>query len=224
MFDTSGWLYHRTAAELRSDIGAVPTSRTVNGKALNANITLAASDVGAYSKSETDSLLSNKAAKTHASQHASGGSDPITPAAIGAAASVHNHANENINPLAIEFYGASSYGGYIDFHYGQSTADYTSRIIESSNGVVTLNNNKILTSANITAIYGVEVKFSSGKAIYSNSAIKPTSICLVQRRSGTAGSATTSMFATTSGNGSLTIVTDNTSATVMNLNIIIINP
>ena len=224
VFDTSGWLYHRTAAELRSDIGAVPTSRTVNGKALNANITLAASDVGAYSKSETDSLLSNKAAKTHASQHASGGSDPITPAAIGAAASVHNHANENINPLAIEFYGASSYGGYIDFHYGQSTADYTSRIIESSNGVVTLNNNKILTSANITAIYGVEVKFSSGKAIYSNSAIKPTSICLVQRRSGTAGSATTSMFATTSGNGSLTIVTDNTSATVMNLNIIIINP
>ena len=27
----------------------------------------------------------NYAAKTHASQHASGGSDPITPAAIGAA-------------------------------------------------------------------------------------------------------------------------------------------
>lgn len=221
-----------------SEVGAVPTNRTVNGKALSSNITLnasdvnarpntwtpSASDVGAYSKSETDSLLSNKAAKTHASQHASGGSDPITPAAIGAAASAHNHLNETINPLAIELYGASFHGGYIDFHYGQSTADYTSRIIESSNGVVTLNNNKILTSANITAIYGVEVKFSSGKAIYSNSAIKPTSICLVQRRSGTAGSATTSMFATTSGNGSLTIVTDNTSATVMNLNIIIINP
>lgn len=65
VFDTSGWLYHRTAAELRDDIGAVPTSRTVNGKALNANITLAASDVDAYSKSETDSLLSGKAASSH---------------------------------------------------------------------------------------------------------------------------------------------------------------
>ena len=159
----------------------------------------------------------------HANTHAKGGSDSITPEAIGAAASSHNHANEIISPLAIELYGASSHGGYIDFHYGQSTADYTSRIMESSNGVVTLNNNKILTSANITAIYGIEVKFSSGKATYSNSAIKSTSVCIVQRRSGTAGSATTSMFATTSGNGSLTIVTDNTSATIMNLNIIIIN-
>lgn len=43
-----------------SDIGAVPTSRTVNGKALSANITLSASDVSAYSKSETNTLLANK--------------------------------------------------------------------------------------------------------------------------------------------------------------------
>lgn len=63
VFDNSGWVYHRTAAELRDDIGAVPTSRTVNGKALNANITLAASDVGSYSKSETDTLLQDKAGK-----------------------------------------------------------------------------------------------------------------------------------------------------------------
>lgn len=44
-----------------ANIGAVPTSRTVNGKALSANITLAASDVSAYSKRETDTLLQNKA-------------------------------------------------------------------------------------------------------------------------------------------------------------------
>ena len=31
---------------------------------------------------------------------------------------------------------------YIDFHYGNSTADYTSRIIESANGVLTINNIK----------------------------------------------------------------------------------
>ena len=47
VLDSSGWVYHRTAAELRDDIGAVPTSRTVNGKALSENITLSASDVGA---------------------------------------------------------------------------------------------------------------------------------------------------------------------------------
>lgn len=36
-----------------SDVGAVPTSRTVNGKALSGNITLNASDVGALSSSTT---------------------------------------------------------------------------------------------------------------------------------------------------------------------------
>lgn len=36
--------------------GKVPTSRTVNGKALSSNITLSASDVSAYSKTEIDSM------------------------------------------------------------------------------------------------------------------------------------------------------------------------
>ena len=58
-------------------IGATPTSRTVNGKALSADITLSASDVGArpdtwipsasdvgvYTKSETDALLANAGSK-----------------------------------------------------------------------------------------------------------------------------------------------------------------
>ena len=48
-----------------ANVGAVPTSRTVNGKALSDNITLAASDVGAYSTSETDTLLQNKANSNH---------------------------------------------------------------------------------------------------------------------------------------------------------------
>ena len=37
-----------------SEVGAVPTSRTVNGKALSANITLAASDVGAATMNEVN--------------------------------------------------------------------------------------------------------------------------------------------------------------------------
>lgn len=56
--------------------GKVPTSRTVNGKALSANITLSASDVGAatsshshddryYTESEVDTKLSGKANSSH---------------------------------------------------------------------------------------------------------------------------------------------------------------
>ncbi len=44
--DTNGWIYHRTASEILSDIGAVPTSRTINGKALTADITLTSTDLG----------------------------------------------------------------------------------------------------------------------------------------------------------------------------------
>lgn len=40
--------------------GRVPSARTVNGKALSANITLSAGDVGAYTKAESDTVLANK--------------------------------------------------------------------------------------------------------------------------------------------------------------------
>lgn len=43
-----------------------------------------------------DTALQNKASKTHASQHASGGADPVTPDAIGAAAAIHTHAAGDI--------------------------------------------------------------------------------------------------------------------------------
>lgn len=36
--------------------GKVPTSRTINSKALSSNITLSASDVGAYAKTEIDNM------------------------------------------------------------------------------------------------------------------------------------------------------------------------
>lgn len=44
--DINGWIYHRTASEILSDIGAVPTSRTINGKALTTDITLTSTDLG----------------------------------------------------------------------------------------------------------------------------------------------------------------------------------
>lgn len=51
--DGSGWIYHRTVSEILTDIGAVPTSRKINGKALDVDITLSASDVGAMSSTAT---------------------------------------------------------------------------------------------------------------------------------------------------------------------------
>lgn len=49
----------------------------------------------------------------------------------------HLHDGEHINPSAIEIFPGSSagHGGYIDFHYNNSTSDYTSRIMERSSGV-----------------------------------------------------------------------------------------
>ena len=43
-----------------SEVGAVPTTRTVNGKALSSNISLTASDVGAVA-TETDPVFSASA-------------------------------------------------------------------------------------------------------------------------------------------------------------------
>lgn len=53
-------------SELQSNVSGllanyVPKARTINGYALSSNITLAASDVNAYSKTETDVLLADKA-------------------------------------------------------------------------------------------------------------------------------------------------------------------
>lgn len=244
----------------------------------------------------------------------------ITVENIGAAPTVHNHKKDSLNPAAIEFTGATGHGGYIDFHYASSTDDYTSRIIESQSGVVTLNDspivtpaapngfhylgvktslpsganfntyitpgqwatntydtantfsncpyvtagsltvyysdtttneihqiwesrdykvyerysnnggttwsawNKRLTSANVVAVYNTAVTFTDGKATYPNSAITSSSICIVQRRVGTAGASNVFAFGTTSNNGNVTICAPNTSSVSMNLNIIIINP
>ena len=55
--------------------------------------------------------------------------------------------NAGIYSPYLELMGtATTNGGYIDFHYGQSTADYTSRIIESSSGTLTVVGNLTATA------------------------------------------------------------------------------
>ena len=61
-----------------ADVGAVPAARKVNGKALSADVTLSASDVGAAASGHTH-----------------------TPASIGAAASGHTHTAADVGALPI---------------------------------------------------------------------------------------------------------------------------
>lgn len=76
----------------------------------------------------------------------------------------------------------------------------------------------------ITALYNVSITLKSGKGTYSNSAITSSSIVFVQRRTGTAGDGTVNTYGTTVSNGSVTIVSDDTKSTTINLNILIITP
>ena len=142
----------------------------------------------------------------------------------GTSANGHWHEGSALKPAYIEvFPGASAgHGGYIDFHYNNSTADYTSRLIESPSGTLTLNGGKILTAANFTVVYNASVSFTNGIATYSNSAITASSIVFVQRRTGAYNSPLP--FGTTrQAAGSVTIATNYDVSSSVTLNILIVN-
>lgn len=69
--------------------------------------------------------------------------DTINTNVAGKAAIDHNHVNTVIFPTCIELTPGSSdnNGGYIDFHWNGSSADYTSRIMESASGSITIDAN-----------------------------------------------------------------------------------
>lgn len=125
-----------------------------------------------------------------------------------AARSSHNHSGQSISPTSIEMFpGASAgHGGYIDFHYNNSSADYTSRFLETSSGRVTLNGKNILTAANIVALLNVNLTFTNGVATYENSAITASSVTFVQWRAGAVSTLMDSVLGTTPQNGSMIIV------------------
>ena len=160
----------------------------------NGNITLSANDVGAVGYNAPQSLTAAQQAQALSN--------------IGGAKASHTHSGQSISPTAIELFpGASAgNGGYIDFHYNNSSADYTSRLIESPSGKVKLNGNTIFTTANIIALLNVNVTFENGIATYENSAITTGSVTFVQWRAGAVSTLTDSVLSTTPQNGSMTIV------------------
>lgn len=67
----------------------------------------------------------------HKDTHKTGGSDALTPADIGAMVE---------RPNAIEMGGWTGGGGIIDFHFNNTAVDFTSRIGEFTQGIVTIAN------------------------------------------------------------------------------------
>ena len=91
--------------------------------------------------------------------------------------SIHNHVGANINPSAIEFSNASGHGGYIDFHFNNSTADNTSRIIEDASGQLTaianfrVRNDTNYTTAKCRNIYANTTTMTAGSSSLANGTI-----------------------------------------------------
>lgn len=145
---------------------------------------------------------------------------------IGAATVDHNHYGRVIQPTSIELSpGASAgHGGYIDFHYNNDSADYTSRIIEAPSGYVTLNGMGIMTRANIAAAYNVSAQFTNGIFEYSNSLIKAGTICFAQFRGGLVTSSfLDTALATSSEAGKVKIVAKNGETFKTTVNVLMIN-
>lgn len=144
----------------------------------------------------------------------------------GAARTDHDHMGKTINPAGIELFPGTTagHGGYIDFHYKNSNADFTSRIIEVPSGYVTLNGMGIMTRANIAAAYNVQAQFTNGIFEYSNSVIKAGTICFAQFRGGlvTSGFRDTAL-STSSEAGKVKIVAKNGETFNTTVNVLMIN-
>ena len=119
-----------------SEVGAIPT--TEKGAASGV------ATLGDDGKVPTGQLPAmDYAPSTHASQHASGGSDPITPAAIGAAAASHNQAASTITAGTFAATGVKAMNG-TDYTTARvrniqaSTTDLTAGSSSLSNGDIYL--------------------------------------------------------------------------------------
>lgn len=90
---------------------------------------------------------------------------------------------KNFNSSAIQLIPSTgtTHGGYIDFHYGGSTGDYTSRIIEETSGVISIKPNLSVTE-NVTVGKKLTINGNlSNPGIFSTSsteivAAKPMSV------------------------------------------------
>ena len=133
-----------TSTELGYLDGVTSAIQTqLNGK--QATITGAATTVTSSDLTASRALVSNSSGKIAVSSITSTKLGYLTDVTSniqaqlnGKAPSSHNHSGDSLNPASIELKGSSSHGGYIDFHYNQSTSDYTTRIIEDASGKLSI--------------------------------------------------------------------------------------
>lgn len=96
---------------------------TGNKNASDLNLAYASHTHAISAVTNLDTTLEGKAAKTHTHD------EYATKKAIA----------ENVTTKCVELStGATSNGGYIDFHYAGASEDYTSRIIEDAKGVISI--------------------------------------------------------------------------------------
>lgn len=110
--------------QLNSDL--ISTNSALNNKSNNGHT----HDDRYYTEAEMTNLLNNKANSSHNHDERYYTESEVNNLLNN---KISNNSNASLNSL--ELIAASP---YIDFHYGNSTADYTSRIIESSSGVLNI--------------------------------------------------------------------------------------
>lgn len=161
-----------------------------------------------YTETEMDTKLSGKSDTSHTHDGRYYTESEMNTKLSGKSDTSHNHSGQSLSPASIEMFpGASAgHGGYIDFHYNNDAADYTSRLLEIPKGVLKYNNKGLLSTAHVIALRNVNVKFENGIATYENAEIKTSSVTFVQWRAGAVSTLTDSVLSTTPNNGSVTIV------------------
>lgn len=118
--------------ELTLDYSQIQNGPTTMTPTAHANShKFGAADAITISKEQIDNFPTAMMPTGHKNTHKIGGSDALTPADIGAMST---------NPIIIEMGGAPWTGGVIDFHFGNSTTDFTSRIGEFAQGMITIAN------------------------------------------------------------------------------------
>lgn len=137
----------------------------------------------------------------------------------------HNHSEQSLSPVAIEMFpGASAgHGGYIDFHYNNDSADYTSRLLEIPKGILKYNNKGLLNTAHVIALRNVNIPFENGYYEYENSNITASSVTFAQWRAGAVSTLVDSVLSTTPKDGKMIIIAKNGMTGTPPVNILIIN-
>lgn len=124
------------------------------------------------------------------------GTVTLSASDVGAAPTGHAHAGVTIAPLGLELTPESgaTHGGFIDFHYGGSTSDHTSRIWEPEYG-------KIVISGSLRVDGGIEGVAASS---HNHSASNITSGTLPVARGGTGATDNAGILRNLHPNGSVT--------------------